>query len=148
MTPYIDVQWKEPILRLWRYIRYLRHRSELRALRCAMLIPYVAILPIFGICAFWWATFVLVVAPPALWLEHLSQGSVFWGSIMLLPITIGSLAFLGYGIPWFSRWYWIAVTLMFGRDTHAKAKERSLIDALENANVRNLTELLPGRSKK
>lgn len=101
-----------------------------------MLIPTVAILPIFGICAFWWATFVLVIAPPALWLEHLSHGSVFWGSIMVLPITIGSLAFLGYGIPWFFHWYWIAVTLMFGRKDRAEAMERYLKESIRIAEER------------
>ena len=121
----------------WGWITLLRHRSELRAIRIARSLRLLAIFPIFTTVVFWWFVFCLpaiLVSIPSFSLmasprpvEHL-LGGVLYGIA-----TLYALPALFFAAPWFFRWYFIAVGLMFNRSSMADRKEDELVSAIRNA---------------
>lgn len=113
--------------KFWRRITYYRHRSELWALGLAMQVPLLAMLPIGIAVVFWWVIAPLpIVLPIILLLENLGP----FGAIVLAFLGIPALVVLLLVTPWFSGWYDIAASLMFGRFTTAKAKEKALAESI------------------
>jgi hypothetical protein len=113
--------------KFWHRITYYRHRSELWALGLAMQVPLLAVLPIGIVVVFWWVIAPLpIVLPIILLLENLGP----FGAIVSAFLGIPALAVLLLVTPWFFGWYGIAVSLMFGRFTTAKAKEKALAESI------------------
>ena len=113
--------------KFWRRITYYRHRSELLALGLAMQVPLLATLPIGIVLVFWWVVAPLpVVLPIILLLENLGH----FGTMVLAILGIPAFVVLSLAAPWFFGWYGIAVSLMFGRFTTAKAKEKALAESI------------------
>ncbi|RWX10372.1 hypothetical protein EHI42_25780 [Rhizobium hidalgonense] len=119
--------------KFWHRITYYRHRSELWALGLAMEVPLLAMLPIGFVLGFWWVIAPLpIVFPIILLLKDLGRfgALAFLGipaSLVLLPAA--PLVLL-LAAPWFFGWYGIAVSLMFGRFTSARAKEKALAESI------------------
>lgn len=113
--------------KFWHRITYYRHLSELWALGLAMQVPLLAALPIGVAVVFWWVIAPLpIVLPIILLLENLGP----FGAIVLAFLGIPALVVLLLVTPWFFGWYGIAVSLMFGRFTTAKAKEKALAESV------------------
>ncbi|MDK1377241.1 MULTISPECIES: hypothetical protein [unclassified Sinorhizobium] len=113
--------------KFWHRITYYRHRSELWALGLAMQVPLLAMLPIGIVLGFWWVIAPLpIVLPIILLLESLGH----FGAIVLGFLGIPALVVLLLAAPWFFGWYGIAASLMFGRFTTAKAKEKALAESI------------------
>ncbi|WP_245441402.1 hypothetical protein [Rhizobium phaseoli] len=111
----------------WHRITYYRHRSELWALGLAMQVPLLAMLPIGFVLGFWWVIAPLpIVVPIILLLESLGH----FGTIVLAFLGIPAFVVLLLAAPWFFGWYGIAASLMFGRFTTAKAKEKALAESI------------------
>ena len=133
----------------WGWITLRRHRSELRALRIARSLRLLAIFPIFMTVAFWWFLFCLpgiLVAIPIFSLlaspkpvEHLLGGVIVGvlyaiATFMYLIATLFLvLPALFFAAPWFFRWYFIAVALMFNRPGMADRKESELVSVIRHA---------------
>ncbi|MBB3137773.1 hypothetical protein FHS26_005541 [Rhizobium pisi] len=116
------------LVKFWQLITCYRHRSELWALRLAMQVPFLAMLPIAFIVIFWWCIAPLpVVLPIILLLENLGQ----FGGIVLAILAMPALLVLVLVAPWFFGWYGIAASLMFGRSTAARAREKALAEAIQ-----------------
>lgn len=115
------------MLRFWHRVTYYRHRSELWALTIAMRLPLIAIFPIASILGFWW---VLATLPIALPLGFLIDNLGLVGEVILAILGIPALWVLLLAAPWFFGWYGIGVSLMFGRTSAARAKERFLVEAI------------------
>ncbi|MGO7587886.1 hypothetical protein [Rhizobium leguminosarum] len=87
----------------------------------------MAMLPIGFIVCFWWVVAPsLVLFPIILLLENLGQ----LREIILALLAIPALVVLGFALPWFSGWYDIGTSLMFGRFTAASAKEKALTESI------------------
>lgn len=113
--------------KFWHRITYYRHRSELWALGLAMQAPLLATLPIGIVLGFWWVIAPLpVVLPIFLLLQNLGH----FGGIVLAVLGIPALVVLLLAAPWFFGWYGIAASLMFGRFTAARAKEKALAESI------------------
>ncbi|MBB3643883.1 putative RND superfamily exporter protein [Rhizobium sp. BK619] len=111
--------------KFWHRITYYRHRSELWALGLAMKVPLLAMLPIGIVLGFWWVIAPLpIVFPIILLLENLGH----FGAMAFLGIPASLVLLLA--APWFFGWYGIAVCLMFGRFTSARAKEKALAESI------------------
>ncbi|WP_027685631.1 hypothetical protein [Rhizobium leguminosarum] len=113
--------------KLWQRITYCRHRSELWALALAKRAPCLAMLPIGIVLVFWWVIAPLpIVFPIVLLLEGLGK----LGELILALLAIPALVVLVLVAPWSFGWYGIAVGLMFGRFTAARAKEKALAESI------------------
>jgi hypothetical protein len=119
---------------LWRNITLRRHRSELRALRTARLMPLIAIFPIFLTVGGW---YFLLAGIPSLVLFLLTQVlyglSPLLGAIVFAVTSIIAIVALCVIAPWFFRWYFIAAGMMFGRMDMADRKEAALIAEIATA---------------
>ncbi|OOG74051.1 hypothetical protein B0E45_06280 [Sinorhizobium sp. A49] len=121
--------------KFWRRITYYRHRSELWALGLAMQVPVLAMLPIVSVLGFWWVIAPLpIVLPIILLLENLGH----FGLMVFAFLAIPALVVLLLAAPWFFGWYGIAASLMFGRFTTAKAKEKALAESIHAYRTRAL----------
>ncbi len=118
----------------WRKVTLARHRSELRALRLARRLGFLAIFPIALTVFFWWFALgipLLVVFLPIMWLVDSSTGAMrVLGMLLMTPLSIAIFALLFGIFPWFFRWYAISVALMFGRKSMADRAEAELIAAI------------------
>ncbi len=123
----------------WRRITLCRHRSELAALRLARSLGLLAIFPISLTVCFWWFALnlpTIMLGIPALMMMESDQGiQKLIGGAIYLPLSIYAIVVLTVAAPWFFRWYFIAVALMFGRTGMADNKEAELLSALERANA-------------
>ncbi|MBB2788084.1 UNVERIFIED_ORG: hypothetical protein GGD43_003298, partial [Rhizobium esperanzae] len=87
----------------------------------------LAMLPIGFVLGFWWVIAPLpIVLPIILLLESLGH----FGTIVLAFLGIPAFVVLLLAAPWFFGWYGIAASLMFGRFTTAKAKEKALAESI------------------
>lgn len=119
---------------LWRKITLKRHTSELRALRLARFFWVFAGFPIFLTIGFWWFAlnlpFILIATPTIMLMNSDMHAQRIVGWAMFVPVSFYSIIVLVAAAPWFFRWYFIAVGLMFGRTTMADRKEAELIAAI------------------
>lgn len=113
--------------KFWHGITYYRHRSELWALGLAMQVPLLAMLPIGIVMGFWW---VIAPLPLVLTIFLMLENLGHFGAIILAILVIPLLVVLSLSAPWFFEWYGIATSLMFGRFTTAKAKEKALAESI------------------
>jgi hypothetical protein len=94
-------------------------------------------IPIFTIVVFWWAVLslpLLLVGIPSLTLMASPKPVEFLvGGVLYLMATIYAFTALYFAAPWFFRWYFIAVGLMFNRRGMADRKEGELVSAIRNA---------------
>ncbi|MBX5170354.1 hypothetical protein HJB84_10810 [Rhizobium sp. NZLR1b] len=113
--------------KFWHRITYFRHRSELWALGLAMRVPVLAMLPIGILLGFWWVIAPLpIVLPIILLLDSLGHFGTMVSAVFGIPVLVA----LFLATPWFFGWYGIAASLMFGRFTTAKAKEKALAESI------------------
>ena len=112
----------------WHWITYYRHRSELWALDLAMRVPLLATFPIFIILMLWG---IIAPLPIVLSVFLLFENLGYFGTAILIVLGIPALL-VGHVLvaPWFFGWYIIAASLMFGRFTAAKAKEKALLESI------------------
>lgn len=124
---------------IWRKITLRRHKGELAALRISRRLGPLAGFPIFLSVFFWWFTLnlpITVLGIVALSLMDSSeQGKVLIGGALYVPLSIYTLIVLCAAAPWFFRWYFIAVGLMFGRTAMADRKEAELLTAIASNSV-------------
>ncbi|ARQ11024.1 hypothetical protein NXC12_CH03031 [Rhizobium etli] len=116
--------------KLWQRITYYRHRSELWALGLAKQAPRLAMLPIGIVLGFWWVIAPLPVLFPIILLFQ--NFGPLGGIILAIPAFVVLLL----ATPWFFGWYGIAVSLMFGRFTAARAKEKALVESIRAYRVK------------
>ena len=115
----------------WRKITLRRHRSELRALQTAQLMPTLAIFPIFLTVGGW---YFLLAGIPSLVLFVLQQ--LLNGLHPLLGVAMfvvnSIIAFVAFCqiAPWIFRWYFIAAGLMLGGSVMADRKEAELVASI------------------
>lgn len=82
---------------------------------------------------FWWGVAALpVVLPIVLLIESLGPIGEAVSAALGIPVLI----VLYFFVPWFFGWYWIALSLMFGRFTAAKAKEKAIAQAIHAYRVK------------
>ena len=111
-----------------------RHRSELDALRRARAARRHKILPILYVILTWYSVlgfpmFAVLMAGLAL-ME--SQGGIGpnLGTAVFGAAFLCNMLFAIFAIPWFFRWYFIAVGLTLGRTAMADRKEAELVAAI------------------
>jgi len=63
--------------------------------------------------------------------EHTGLRLLGW--ILCIPASLYALAAVCLAAPWFLHWYFIAVSLMFGRPAMADRKETELVAAIAAA---------------
>lgn len=128
---------------IWRKITLRRHKGELAALRLSRRLGPLAGFPIFLSIFFWWFTLNLPAAVLGLvalsLMESSAQGKALIGGALYLPLSIYALIVLCAAAPWFFRWYFIAVGLMFGRTAMADRKEAELIAAIASTSCTSST---------
>jgi len=128
---------KDQVLAVWKGMTFRRHKSELRALRAARSFGPLAIFPIFFTVTFWWFALGLpsaVLGGAGITLieaEHTGMRLLGW--ILFILASLYALAAVCVAAPWFLRWGFIAVSLMFGRHAMADRKETELVAAIEAA---------------
>ncbi len=128
-TPYGWDGMAKLLGKLWRWITYHRHRSELWALGLAMKEPVLAIFPILTTVGFWWGLIALfVILPTMLLLEVLGRTGRLILAVLGIPALVALLAVVA---TWFFRWYFIAAGLMFGRRAMAQVKEKALLETIQ-----------------
>jgi hypothetical protein len=122
------------LIRFLETIRFWRLRSEARGLRMAMCYPLFAMFPIAACLAVWWAFLVLPFVLTAAVVLILFDSASLVPVIALALLGLPAFFLLAWQAPRFFRFYWIAVSLMFGKRAPA---ERALaeVDAalLQNA---------------
>ena len=122
----------------------MRHKSELSDLRAARWLWPLSVFPIFANMVAWWLMaampiIVLLVSLMAAGIDLFNpQTNDGPAEVVLRPVV--GLAVSAYGLvmtilatPWFFRWYFIAVGLMFGRTAMADRKEAELVAAISAA---------------
>ncbi len=118
----------------WGWITLRRHRSELRALQTARLMPPLAIFPILLTIGGWYFLLVGVPGLPLFLLQHVLYGlDPIIGSVVFAFNSVLAIVALCFILPWFFRWYFIAASLMAGRSGMADRKEGELISAIRHA---------------
>ena len=103
-------------------IRFACH--EAYALKAARTVPILALFA-FGTLWVWSLPIVLVCI---LYMFFMNAG--VWGAIVNMALGIGGLVFLVRIFPWFFRWYFMCLGLMFGRTRMACSKEDEVLDRL------------------
>jgi hypothetical protein len=125
----------------WRRITLRRYKSEFSALRIARRIGPLAIFPIFLTVGFWWFALnlpAIVIGTAAISMMRSDpQTYKLFGGAIYLPLYLYAFAVLAAAAPWFFRWHFIAVALMFGRTAMADRKEAELIAAIAAAEATN-----------
>ncbi|MCA3487966.1 MAG: hypothetical protein IOD05_11440 [Rhodobacter sp.] len=128
---------KDQVLAVWKSVTLRRHKSELRALRTARSIGPLAIFPIFFTLTFW--LFPLALPSTVLGgagitlIEAEPRGMRLLGWLLYFSASLYALAAICAAAAWFFRWYFIAVSLMFGRHAMADRKETELVAAIAAA---------------
>jgi hypothetical protein len=128
----------------WRRITLRRHKIELGTLRFARWIWPMSVFPIFANLVAWWFLAVLpimliILSPMLAGIDLFdpvnSDGpvAVILRLFILLATSAYGLVFTIVAAPWFFRWYFIAVGLMFGRTAMADRKEAELVAAIAAA---------------
>lgn len=120
----------DEVKRLWRWITYQRHRSELAVLGRSKGLYIFGFIPIFITSAFWWGLFCLPIAILVVvlypWLGIFEGNPTVFGWIVFGVIQILALIGLLIAAPWFFHWYFIGLTQSFGLKTMAEKKEKYL----------------------
>lgn len=98
-----------------------------------MQVPLFAMIPIGMLNGFWWFIAALPLCLIFFMTECIAHfgalGRFGAGALLLLEIPALLVVFV-LVTPWFYGWYGIAGSLVFGRHTTAKAKEKALEEAI------------------
>jgi hypothetical protein len=109
------------VMKAWVRDRFTKH--ELWALTLAERWPFFAL---FFAATLWvWA---LPLVPV---LAFFVLGTLRWPLVTFVPGLVLGMALCFFVAPWFFRWYFVSVGLMFGRTGMARRKSQSLLQRLE-----------------
>lgn len=131
----------ERVIAFGRRLNEKRLRSEINALRSAKAARRHKILPILYVILTWYfvlgfPVFVFLMAGLALMESQGGIGSNL-GTTVFGAAMLCNMVFALFAIPWFFRWYFIAVGLTLERTAMANRKEAELIAAIAAAEAAN-----------
>ncbi|KZK97167.1 hypothetical protein [Pseudovibrio sp. Ad26] len=106
----------------WIKLKFSRH--ELWAINFGLGLPFLSL---FGVVSLWVWLFIPMI-PIGVFLALLMKNFPLVGSLLNLLIAVPVMLVFAY---WFFRWYFICLTLMFGRRKMAEKKKEEVVARIE-----------------